>query len=127
MATRWNRVRITPVVSSATSSACTATRPAWCCSIEDAWSRWRCPNPSTRRRISWRGYRTKGAADMDEREAALQQIAALARGHGLTAADIAQVIGQSTPAARESQRRSVLVRVLGFLGGTFVFTGIAVF
>jgi hypothetical protein len=64
---------------------------------------------------------------MDEREAALQQIVALARAHGLTAADIAQAIGQPTPAARDSQRRSVLVRVLGFLGGTFVFAGIAVF
>ena len=42
---------------------------------------------------------------MDEREAALQQIAALARAHGLTAADIAHAIGQSAPAARESQRR----------------------
>jgi hypothetical protein len=64
---------------------------------------------------------------MSERDAALHQIADLARAHGLTAADIAQAIGQPPPAAREMQRRSVLVRVLGFLGGTFVFAGIAVF
>jgi hypothetical protein len=67
---------------------------------------------------------------MDERSQALSEIAELARRHGLTAADIAQALGTETPGAapdRENRWRSVLVTVLGFLGGTFVFAGIGVF
>jgi predicted membrane protein DUF2157 len=65
-------------------------------------------------------------ADMEDRRQALQQIADIARQHGLTAAEIAGAISDSGgPAARRGQ--AVLVRVLGFLGGTFVFAGIGVF
>ena len=64
---------------------------------------------------------------MDGREAALQQIAALARTHGLSAVDIEQAIGRPSAGTREGHGRSMLVRALGFLGGTFVFAGIAVF
>jgi MFS family permease len=67
------------------------------------------------------------AADMDERARALEQIAALARQHQLSAAEIAAAL-DGTPAAPPGRRgRNVLVRVLGFLGGTFVFAGIGVF
>src|SRR6185437_13360106 len=67
------------------------------------------------------------AADMDERARVLEQIAALARQHQLSAAEIAAALG-GTPAAPPGRRgRNVLVRVLGFLGGTFVFAGIGVF
>ena len=63
---------------------------------------------------------------MDERRRALQEIAALARTHAITASEIAGVLGE--PAATpEDRRRGVLVRVLGYLGGTFVFAGIGVF
>ena len=63
--------------------------------------------------------------DVDQRAAALDEIAALARRHGFTADEIAAAMTR-TP-SREDKRRGVLVRVLGFLGGTFVFAGVAVF
>ena len=61
----------------------------------------------------------------DERARALEQIAALARQHGLTAADVAAALGAAPPGEARAQR--VLVRVLGLLGGTFVFAGVGVF
>jgi len=62
---------------------------------------------------------------MDARDEALRQIADIARAHGLSAADIAGVI--EAPGGDESRSSGVLVRVLGVLGGTFVFAGIGVF
>ena len=64
---------------------------------------------------------------MDERAHALEQIANLARQHGLSAAEIMAVVEppESPPSANRAQR--VLVHVLGFLGGTFVFAGLGVF
>jgi hypothetical protein len=66
-----------------------------------------------------------------ERARALEEIVALARQHGLSAAEIAAAIGEpsvGTPSLPESQpARDVLVHVLGFLGGIFVFAGIGVF
>ena len=67
------------------------------------------------------------AADMDERARALEQIAALARQHRLSAAEIAAALDGTPAAPAERRGRTVLVRVLGFLGGTFVFAGIGVF
>jgi hypothetical protein len=64
---------------------------------------------------------------MTARMRALEDIAAIARQHGLTAAEIAAAIGAPPAAAQENRARAVLVRVLGFLGGTFVFAGIGVF
>ena len=66
---------------------------------------------------------------MDDRTRALDQIAALAREHHLAAAEIAAALGEGRPpaVATEDRRRTVLVRVLAYLGGTFVFAGIGVF
>ena len=64
---------------------------------------------------------------MDDRTRALQEIAATARQHGITASEIAAVLGDAPATTPEGRRRAVLVRVLGFLGGTFVFAGIGVF
>ena len=64
---------------------------------------------------------------MDARTRALQDIAALAEQYGLTANEIATVLGEAPEATPEARRRAALVRVLGFLGGTFVFAGIGVF
>jgi hypothetical protein len=64
---------------------------------------------------------------VDERARALEEIAALARRHGLTPADIAAALGTPPEPASEGRARSVLVRVLGYLGGTFVFAGVGVF
>jgi hypothetical protein len=64
---------------------------------------------------------------VDDRARALQSIAALARQHGLSASEIAAAIGGPPGPAEENRWRGVLVRVLGFLGGTFVFAGIGVF
>src|SRR5262249_37030250 len=64
-----------------------------------------------------------------ERSDALREVVALARRHGLSAEDIAAALGESrsgTPEP-ESHWRSVVVRVLGYLGGTFVGAGIGVF
>jgi hypothetical protein len=68
----------------------------------------------------------------DERSAALAEIAHLAREHALTLDEVAAALGSRASAApdpAESGRRGrgVLVRVFGFLGGTFVFAGIGVF
>jgi hypothetical protein len=63
---------------------------------------------------------------MGDRAEALRQVAAIARQHGLSASEIAAAL--ETPAAASPARgQAVLVRVLGFLGGTFVFAGIGVF
>jgi hypothetical protein len=66
-------------------------------------------------------------ADDPERAEALHTIVALARRHGITADDVATALG--APAARSVRSRSqaILVRVLGVLGSTFVFAGIAAF
>jgi hypothetical protein len=69
-------------------------------------------------------------ADLDDRTLALHEIAALAKRHGLSAGEIAAALGEpsgAAAAAGEGRARAVLVRVLGFLGGTFVFAGIGVF
>jgi Predicted membrane protein (DUF2157) len=60
------------------------------------------------------------------RTRALEQIATLAREHGLSLSEIAAALGQPA-ASQENRWRGVLVKVLGFLGGTFVFAGIGVF
>ena len=64
---------------------------------------------------------------MEDRARALDQIAALARQHGLSADDIAAAIGQPPLDEVATRGRSVLVRVLGVLGGIFVFAGVGVF
>jgi hypothetical protein len=66
-------------------------------------------------------------ADMDDRARALEQIAALAREHRLTTADIDAALAAGAPPAAEGRARTIIVRVLGYLGGTFVFAGIAAF
>src|SRR4029450_263408 len=67
------------------------------------------------------------SADPDGRARALQEIAALAGQHGLSLSDIATALGESPVVPHDTRSRGVLVRVLGFLGGTFVFAGIGVF
>ena len=64
---------------------------------------------------------------MDARAEALQQIAEIARAHGLTAADVAAAVGDRRDRIGAGPSRGVLVHVLGVLGGTFVFAGIGVF
>jgi MFS family permease len=64
---------------------------------------------------------------VDDRTRALQEIAATARQHRITTAEIAAALGESPATTTEGHRRAMLVRVLGFLGGTFVFAGIGVF
>ena len=64
---------------------------------------------------------------MDARAEALQQIAALARAHGLSASEVAAAISERPDQVAGGPSRGVLVRVLGVLGGTFVFAGIGVF
>jgi hypothetical protein len=70
----------------------------------------------------------------DGRRQALDAIAALVREHDLTLDEIAGTIGESAaevevaaPAAAANRRQELIVRVLGFLGGTFVFAGVGVF
>jgi len=64
---------------------------------------------------------------VNHRAQALEEIVAIARQHGLSADDIAAALGGAPASARDSRRRGVLVRVLGVLGGTFVFAGVGVF
>jgi hypothetical protein len=65
--------------------------------------------------------------DVNARARALQEIAALARQHRFSPGELAGAIGDAPAEPVESRGRVVLVRVLGFLGGTFVFAGIGVF
>jgi hypothetical protein len=66
-----------------------------------------------------------------ERTRALGEVVRLVRQHGLTVGDIAAALGTSAPmptaAPAVSRTGGVLVRVLGALGGTFVFAGVCVF
>jgi hypothetical protein len=65
---------------------------------------------------------------LPDRTQALNEVVALARRHGLSVAEIAAALGgPSLPQEREERRRGLLVRVLGVLGGIFVFAGIGVF
>jgi hypothetical protein len=64
---------------------------------------------------------------MDDRARALEDIAAIAREHGLTTAEIAAALEETAGASPDQRRRGVIVRVLAFLGGTFVFAGVGVF
>jgi hypothetical protein len=66
---------------------------------------------------------------VDERAQALTEIARLARAHGLSAEEIGAALGESARGAHASgsHARDVIVRVLGYLGGTFVFAGICIF
>ena len=63
----------------------------------------------------------------DERSRALNDIAAIARQHGLSAGEIAAALGETPAPLSQHRWRSVLVRVMGFLGGTFVFAGVGAF
>ena len=63
----------------------------------------------------------------ESRGRALEQIVALARDHRLTAAEIAAALSDQPKPAPESRARALIVRALGYLGGTFVFAGIAAF
>lgn len=66
------------------------------------------------------------AGNAEARVRALAQIVTLAREHHLSAADIGAALEEPDGAA-EGPGRSVLVRALGYLGGTLVFAGIAAF
>jgi len=61
---------------------------------------------------------------MSERETALAEIAALARKHGLSLDEVRRALDAS---AAPAERRGLLGRALGYLGGTFVFAGLCVF
>ena len=67
------------------------------------------------------------SAGPDQRARALEQIVVLAREHRLTASEIGAALAHEPAPAHESHARTVIVRVLGYLGGTFVFAGIAAF
>jgi len=64
---------------------------------------------------------------MDERARALEQVVSLAREHRLTASEIGAALSHEPAPIQEGRARTVIVRVLGYLGGTFVFAGIAAF
>ena len=69
---------------------------------------------------------SKGSADVDDRARALEEIVTLARRHGLAAREINEALGDRGPEATGPRGRGVLVRMLGFIGGTFVFAGVGV-
>jgi hypothetical protein len=64
---------------------------------------------------------------VDERVRALEEIRALARAHGLSAAEVAAAIEPPSAGTAARPGQGVLVHVLGVLGGTFVFAGVGVF
>jgi hypothetical protein len=60
------------------------------------------------------------------RDDALVEIVALVRKHGLTVSEIASAL-ESDPHASAARSSGILSRVFGYLGGTFVFVGLAVY
>jgi hypothetical protein len=64
---------------------------------------------------------------VDDRTRALRDIVSLAKQHGFSAAEIAAAMDDAPGQAPETRGRDVVMRVLGFLGGIFVFAGIGVF
>jgi hypothetical protein len=60
------------------------------------------------------------------RDDALVEIVALSRQHGLTASEIASAL-DSDPHTSVARSSGILSRVFGYLGGTFVFVGLAVY
>ena len=66
-------------------------------------------------------------SDVDPRTRALAQIASLAREHQLTAAEIGAALADEPKPVQEGRARAAIVRVLGYLGGTFVFAGVGAF
>jgi hypothetical protein len=63
---------------------------------------------------------------MAAKHEALEQIVKIARAHGLTPADIRTAFAE-TSTGREQLSGSLLGRILGYLGGTFIFAGLGVF
>lgn len=63
---------------------------------------------------------------MTAKHEALEQIVEIARAHGLTPVDITAAFEEARP-GREQISGSLLGRILGYLGGTFIFAGLAVF
>lgn len=62
---------------------------------------------------------------MENSHDAMQRILSIAREHGLTAADIEAAFKQAGDSAEPSS--SILGRILGYLGGTFIFAGLSIF
>lgn len=63
---------------------------------------------------------------MTTKHEALEQILKIARAHGLTPSDIVTVFEEAS-FDREQSSGSLLGRILGYLGGTFIFAGLGVF
>ena len=64
---------------------------------------------------------------MRDRARALADVVALARQHGLSGEEIAEALLDQDAAPGVARRSGILVRVLGYIGGTFVFAGVGVF
>jgi hypothetical protein len=65
---------------------------------------------------------------MTDRARAIADIVTLARAHGVTVKEIATALGEDVESTTQGhERRGVVVRSLGYLGGTFVFAGLGVF
>ena len=63
---------------------------------------------------------------MSARDDALGEIVALVRQHGLTADEIASALDRD-PHTRVARSSGILSRVFGYLGGAFVFAGLAIY
>lgn len=64
---------------------------------------------------------------MSNRTEALEQIAAIAARHGLSADEIAQALERPVKPTQAVRSTGILARVLAYLGGIFVLAGIAIF
>lgn len=63
---------------------------------------------------------------METKHEAIKQILEIARQHGLTPADIENAFRQAERVSTEPSS-SLLGRILGYLGGTFIFAGLSIF
>ena len=63
---------------------------------------------------------------METKREAIDQILSLARKHGLTAHDIEKILMETSTGSDEPST-SFLGRILGYLGGIFIFAGLSIF
>ncbi len=64
---------------------------------------------------------------MATREEALEQIVAIARSHDLAMSEISSALDEDRAGVGQPKTASVVGRILGYLGGIFVFAGLGVF
>ena len=84
-----------------------------------------CRDTPTTMSSSWDGLTLSDADPRNEREAAIAQIVALMRHHQISVEEVHARL--ATDAAEATASGKLVVRALSYIGGIFIFAGIAIF